>query len=247
MNSFEKKKVPRLGLGTWLSTGSPVVAELAGACSLDWLLFDLEHGCLTESGLLANLQAVRNPEVTLVVRVGSLDPALIARALDWGASGIMLPHVSTPAQASACVAAMRYPPHGTRGYSGSVRAYAYGLCASKVIQELPAPVFMAQLEDYEGVMNAEAIAGVSGVDVLFVGPADLKLDLAVRCPSKPSLPFTDALARVSQAAQKNGKQAGILVRNPADIPELRKAGFSCLAIGSDLGILRDGFQTILTL
>ena len=246
MKEFEGKR-RCLGLGTWLSTGSPVIAELAGEFSFDWLLFDLEHGCLTESGLLANLQAVRKSGTELIVRVGSLDPALIARALDWGASGIMLPHVSTPAQASACVAAMRYPPYGTRGYSSSVRAYAYGLRASKAIQELPAPVFMAQLEDYEGIDNADAIAQTAGVDVLFVGPADLKLNLAVRCQSKPSMTFTEALERVSQAAKRNGKQAGILVRNPADVPELRKLGFSCLAIGSDLGILRDGFQTILTL
>lgn len=82
-------------------------------------------------------------------------------------------------------------------------------------------------------------AAVDGVDVLFVGPADLRLALSAEPVA--GIEFQAALARVSAAANQCGKQAGILVRNPADVHELRAAGFTCLALGSDLSFLREGF------
>ncbi|RRB02514.1 HpcH/HpaI aldolase family protein [Larkinella rosea] len=227
----------QLGTGTWLSIGSPVIAELAAACGFDWLLFDLEHGCLTESGLLANLQAAKREGVRLIVRVGSMDSALIARVLDWGASGIMLPHVSTAEQARECVKAMNYPPIGTRGYSSSARSFSYGLHVQQ--NTLQQPLFIPQIENEEGVLKAESIAAVDGVDILFVGPADLKLDLSIRRPTPP-ISYETALQQVSLAAKNQQKQAGILVRNRDDLPALKHWGYSCLAIGSDLGMIRDG-------
>lgn len=230
----------QLGTGTWLSIGSPVIAELASECGFDWLLFDLEHGCMTESSILTNLQAAKREGIKLIVRVGSLDSALIGRVLDWGASGIMLPHVSTAEQAESCVRAMNYPPKGIRGYSSSSRGFNYGLN----LQQKPL-IFIPQIEDYEGVLNAEAIAAVSGVDVLFVGPNDLKLDLSTRSENKSML-YEEAILQVSAVAKKYQKQAGILVRNAEDLPGLKEYGFTCLAIGSDLGFIREGFTRILS-
>ena len=228
-----------LSLGIWLSIGSPVIAELASECGFDWLLFDLEHGCITDAEVLANLQAAKREGIKLIVRVGKLDTALIAKLLDWGASGIMLPHVSTPEQAEACVKAMNYPPLGHRGYSSSARVFKYGLD----VRTTSAPLFLCQIEDYEGVTNVEEIAAVGGVDVLFVGPADLKLDLSTRNPHQ-TIPYEEALKKVSSAADFHQKQAGILIRNFSDITVLKQMGFSCLALGSDLGLLREGFMAI---
>ena len=228
----------RLGTGTWLSLGSPIVAELASACGFDWLLFDLEHGCLTEAGLLANLQAAKREGIKLVVRVPDLDRGLIARALDWGASGIMLPHVSTPQQAEACIQAMNYPPKGNRGYSSSSRSFQYGL---DVRQQSQRPLFIPQIEDYTGIVNADSIAAVEGVDVLFIGPADLNLNLAAYQPAQ-LLSYDEALRQVCLAAEKNHKQAGILVKNLDTALAMKQTGFSCLAIGSDLAFIREGFS-----
>jgi 2-keto-3-deoxy-L-rhamnonate aldolase RhmA len=75
-----------LQLGTWLQTGSSIIAELADASSFDWLLIDLEHGCGTDAMVLPQLQAIRN--TAAIVRVGASHPDLIARALDWGAAGL---------------------------------------------------------------------------------------------------------------------------------------------------------------
>jgi 2-dehydro-3-deoxyglucarate aldolase/4-hydroxy-2-oxoheptanedioate aldolase len=233
-------------LGTWLSIGSPVIAELAAESGFDWLLFDLEHGCGSEAALLGQLQALRSTSAAAIVRVGAPHADLIARVLDWGADGIMVPHVSTAAEAEACVRAMRYPPHGTRGFSRSVRAYGYGLRPPDAAS-LPQPLLFAQVETLEAVENARAIAavdGVDGVDVLFVGPADLQFDLGTRAESATRT-FADCLRHVAQAAAEADKLCGILVRDRAELPRLRELGFTHLAIDSDLGILRAGWQRIM--
>jgi 2-dehydro-3-deoxyglucarate aldolase/4-hydroxy-2-oxoheptanedioate aldolase len=105
---------------------------------------------------------------------------------------------------------------------------------------------MAQIETIEGVKNARAIAAVDGVDVLFVGPADLNFDLQSR-PGTSTDDYTECLAKVAAAAAEHGKQCGILVRNAADLKSLKEQGFTMLAMDSDLGILRTQYQTILKL
>jgi 2-keto-3-deoxy-L-rhamnonate aldolase RhmA len=230
-----------LRLGTWLSLGSPVVAELAGMCGLDWLLFDLEHGCGSEATLLSNLQATAGSSTTRIVRVGSPHPELILRVLDWGADGIMVPQVSSVEQAVQCVRAAHYAPFGERGFSRSVRAYGYGLHPPAEGQPMPNPLILAQIETIEGVNNSQAIAAVEGIDVLFVGPSDLMFDLNAR-PSKRN--YESCLRDIIAATAKHGKQAGILLRNLDDLPRLQSLGFSWLAVDSDLAILRKGFLGI---
>lgn len=230
-----------LQLGTWLSLGSPVVAELAALCGFDWVLLDLEHGCAAEAALPEQLRALRGSATRGVVRVGAPQPDLIARVLDWGAHGLMVPHVSTAAEAEAIVRAMRYPPRGRRGYSRTVRAHDYGLRSP---ESTPVPLFLAQIETRAAVDCAEEIARVDGVDVLFVGPADLRHDLQQH-PGTAAEDFEVCLRRVSDAARAAGKCAGILVRDPAELPLRLNQGFTHVAVQSDLALLRDAFQQLL--
>ena len=231
-------RTSRLHLGTWLSLGSPVIAELAGQCGFHWLLIDLEHGAIGESALFQTLQALRGSKSTVIVRVGAPHHDLIQRALDWGADGIMVPHVDTAEVARAIVRAASYPPNGTRGYSRSVRAFDYGL---NVPDAPPQPLILAQIESAEAVGNAPAIAAVDGIDILFVGPADLAFDL--RAIASP-LTYADCLQAVADAARAAGKQAGILNRSDADLPALLAQGYTIQALDSDLAILRRRYQQL---
>lgn len=233
-----KKNQPHLG--TWLSIGSPVIAELAALSGFDWLLFDLEHGSGSEAVLLPQLQAIRGTGAAGIVRVGAPHPDLIARVLDWGAQGIMVPHVNTAAQAEIVVQAAHYAPRGRRGFSRTVRAHDYGLRSP---DQTPPPVIMAQIETIEAVENARAIAQVDGVDVLFVGPSDLNFDLKTR-PKRARLSYAACLKQVVAAATEAGKSCGILIRDVLELPALRKQGFTWLAVESDLALLRNGYQKI---
>ncbi len=234
-----REQKPRLG--TWLSLGSPVIAELAGQCGLDWLLFDLEHGCGSEATLLSNLQATAGSPVARIVRVGAPHADLILRVLDWGADGIMVPHVSSVAEAEQCVQAAHYAPRGRRGFSRTVRAYDYGMHPPAEGKPLPRPLILAQIETLEGVNNAQAIAAVDGIDAIFVGPSDLTFNLKTRASTKS---YETCLSEVIAAAVSIGKQAGILLRNLDDLTQHQTRGFTWLAVDSDLAILRKGFQQI---
>jgi len=230
-------------LGTWLSTGSPVIAELIGLCGFDWVLIDLEHGCQAEAAVPDQLRALRGSRTRPVVRVGAAYPDLIARLLDWGAAGLMVPHVESAEQAATIVAATRYAPRGRRGLSRTVRAYDYGL---KQPADFAAatPLVMAQIETIEGVNHAQEIARVDGVDVLFVGPADLQYDLAQRPTAAPGN-YAACLESILAAAAAAGKAAGILVREVAQLAAHAQQGFHYLAAESDLSILRNAYQQIL--
>ncbi len=225
-------RTPHLHPGTWLSLGSPAIAELAGLCGFDWLLLDLEHGCGGEATLFQTLQALRGSRSAAIVRVGAPHPDLIQRVLDWGADGVMVPHVDTPEVADACVRCVRFPPHGRRGYSRSVRACGYGLSAPEADVQ---PLVFAQIESGAAVRCVREIAAVEGVDVLFVGPADLAFDLQA---SPSDLVFDACLTAVADAARAHAKQAGILNRNEKDVPALSARGFTVQAVDSDTAILR---------
>jgi 2-dehydro-3-deoxyglucarate aldolase/4-hydroxy-2-oxoheptanedioate aldolase len=153
----------------------------------------------------------------------------------------MVPHVNTVAEAEALVRAAHYPPRGKRGVSRTVRAHDYGLRSP---ESTPAPLLLAQIETLDAVHAADAIAGVAGIDVLFVGPADLQHDLRHR-PATATADFEDCLARVVAAARAAGKRAGTLVRDGSELPRRLEQGFTQVAVQSDLALLRDAFSAIL--
>ena len=222
-----------LFLGTFLSLSSPTVAEVCGKYPFDWIMIDGEHGAgASEDAIFRILQAMGPTQAKKIVRLGEPDHAQIQHALDWGADGLMIPHVDTPDVARRALDSMLYPPKGRRGYSRSVRAFGYGTALPDVP---PKPLLFAQIEMLEAVENAAEIAAVDGVDVLFVGPADLGFDLKAR---GSKLTLDDLLPRVAEAALKAGKKAGILTRDDADIAKRLALGYTHQAVDSDLGILR---------
>ncbi len=228
--------------GTWVATGSPVAAEIAGLAGFDWVLLDHEHGPGGEETMLHQLLAVGGTPAVPLVRIAANETPRFKRVLDAGAHGVMAPFINTAEEARAAVAAMRYPPRGRRGVVKSNRGSSYGAEWEEYYlhahEWLP---FLAQVETPEAVANIDAIAAVDGVDVLFVGPTDLTHNLGIR----DQLDHPDFLAaqqRVVAAAKKHGKAAGLLVHVPGLVTRCREQGFSFVALGSDGGVLRAGFH-----
>ena len=222
-----------LKLGTFLSLSSPVVAEVCGKYPFDWILIDGEHGAgASEDAVFRILQAMGPTKAKKIVRLGEPDHAQIQHVLDWGADGLMIPHVDGPEIARRALDSMLYPPQGRRGYSRSVRAFGYGTAIPEVP---PKPILFAQIETLEAVENADAIAAVEGVDILFVGPADLGFDLKAR---GSALTLDACLPKVAAAAKAHGKAAGILTRDDGQVGPRLAMGYAYQAVDSDLGILR---------
>ncbi len=233
-------------IGTFLNLGSPAVTEIAGLAGFDWVLIDREHGAGDENDLLHQLRALAPSKTSPIVRVASNDPVLFKRALDLGAAGIMVPWVNSANEARAAVLAMRYPPRGIRGVSSSVRAAAYGRDAKNYFDQADENLLtIVQIETPQAVDQAEKIAAVDGVDVLFIGPADLTAGLGI--PSQLDHPeFKAACDKILAACKNSGKQAGILLKDISRAQKALATGFRFLAFSSDIAFLTTGMQSALT-
>ena len=228
--------------GTFVNLGSSLTTEMAGKAGFDWLLLDIEHGSGDLESLVHQLQAASATPAAPFVRIAWNDPPRFKRVLDMGASGVMVPYVSSVSEAEQAVASMRYPPHGFRGVAKLNRGSGFGVDFDEYFtksHELLTTV--VQIETSDAVDCIDDIAAVDGVDVLFIGPLDLSVNLGV--PQQFDSPtFLEAKQRVSDAARKAGKAAGILLLNPAQLEDTVKAGFTFVALGSDGGLVAAGMQ-----
>lgn len=232
-----------VALGAFLSTGYPVNAEVVGQAGFDFVVIDLEHGMGSERDVLGQLFALESTGAAAVVRVESHARQRVHRVLDVGAHGVMFPRVESAEEARACVAAMRYPPDGERGVATMVRASEYGARYAEYRDgtRQAALLSILQIETAEGVKQAEAIAAVDGVDVLFVGPMDLSTSLGVFRQYDHPL-FVDAVARVAEAAKRHRRVLGILISTPGDFGRYHALGFRLFTCGTDVSYLRDSAQ-----
>ena len=233
--------------GFWLNLGSPVTAEMAGLAGFDWVLLDHEHGPGGEETLLHQLQAVSATPATCLVRIAANEPPRFKRVLDAGAHGVMVPYVTTAAEARAVVHAMRYPPRGMRGVAKLTRASSFGARFDDYFAHAHEwLVTLTQIETTDALDNAAEIAAVDGVDVLFVGPMDLTTSMGIPGQYNDAR-FHDALGEVADAAKSAGKAAGILLLDPANLPLCKELGYTVVALGSDGGSVQAGLKQSLKL
>ena len=246
--TFRERVLAReLVTGTWLNLGSSVTAEMAAVLGYDWALIDKEHGVGDQMELLHQLQAMGGRGTIPIVRIPHKNEALIKLALDMGARGIMVPYVESAEDAEDIVRWSKYFPDGTRGAAKGVRASAYGTQFEKYFPSSTDELLtIVQIESSAGVENAEAIASVPGVDVLFVGPFDLSINLGVREQFRHP-DFLAATDKVIAAAKKAGKAAGILVLSDALIEPAIKQGYTFVASGSDGGHVFSGMSRMVEL
>jgi 2-keto-3-deoxy-L-rhamnonate aldolase RhmA len=236
---FRRRVLAREWLcGTFLNLGSPISVEIAGLAGFDWVLIDHEHGPGGEDTLLHQLHAASATPTFPIVRIAANETPRFKRALDMGALGVMVPYVNTAAEARAAVNAMRYPPHGVRGVAKFNRGAGFGGDFEEYYLHARERLLgVIQIETPEAITHIDEIAAVDGVDVLFVGPTDLSYNMGIR-DQLESAPFTAAMEKVSAAAKKHGKAAGILVHSAPLVPKMRELGFSFVALGSDGGGVR---------
>ena len=233
-----------LVIGTWLNLGSNISAEIAAQSGFDWLLIDLEHGSGNEADLVSQLQAVDTTETVSIVRIAWNETPRFKRTLDMGAGGIMIPYVSTADEARQAVSAMRYPPQGVRGAARFHRANGYGQQFESYFAEANEKLLtVVQIETAEAVANAEEIAAVEGVDVLFIGPLDLSVSLGIMGQMQHP-EFRAAAKRVIDACKAHGKSPGILLPGADMIPAAVDDGYRFLAAGSDGSSVAAGMKTL---
>jgi 4-hydroxy-2-oxoheptanedioate aldolase len=228
--------------GAWASLASPGSAELLARSGLDWVVVDLEHGYTTESELLAHLTAIEAGGAVALVRPQSGERLRIGRALDLGAHGIVVPRLDTAEQVREAVTFLGYPPNGARGVALLTRGARLGTVSHAGVASLNADIVgIVQIESPGALEAAEEIAATDGVDVLFVGPADLSHSLGVAGQFGHER-YQAGLRKVVAACRAHGKAPGILLYDPATFGPHLDLGFTFMGIGADISFVNDGVR-----
>jgi len=227
----------------WCGLPYPIVAETIGRDGFAAVTLDSQHGLWDVSAMLTAIAAVRQAGAAPVVRVPVGDFALVSRALDFGAEGIIAPMINTAADARAFAAAAKYPPLGERSW-GPHRATTLANLADQSVYLREANdhvVTLAMIETRSALDNLEAIVGTPGIDGVFLGPSDLSIALSAGKTLDPlSAEVERELDRILAVAQKAGKMTGAYCHSPERAAALAKRGVRFLAVMSDLAMLRAG-------
>ena len=163
-------------LGILLRMPGEELLEMCAVAGFDFVVIDCEHGPADLVPLRQHLAITAAYAVPTLVRVGTAEPALVLRALDVGAAGIISPHIDTAAQAAALVDSAHYPPLGHRGFATYSRAGRYGQVDPPTHQDrlTAETLVIGMIESPEGVANCRDIVATSGLDGIMIGTADLR-------------------------------------------------------------------------
>jgi len=245
INLKEKLQAGEAVHGCWVNGGSILDTEILGKVGFDWVTIDLEHGVGTEYNLIGQLQALTGSPTVPLVRVEALIRQRVGRALDHGAAGIIFPMIKTLDEAKQAASYMRYPPDGVRGMAMMTRATDFSNKFDTYYAEAKDRLTgILQIESADCLNHLEDIANIEGIDVLFVGPADLTLSLGIFRQYEHPL-FLDALKAVQAAAKKAGKATGVLMTDTNEYTKYYDIGYRMLGCGSDSVFVQSGAQNMI--
>ncbi len=214
------------------------IAKMLEVAGVDFVVIDMEHGAF-ELGQVADLVAwFRATPVAPFVRVPEPTYHFIARTLDAGALGIMVPNVKTAATARAIVEAAKYTPLGARGltFASAVNEYQDVADVGAFMRDAnQRTTVICQIESHEALDHLDEIAATPGIDVLWVGQFDLTKSMGI--PGQFTSPrFANALRLVIATAHKHGKRAAIQSGNAAQLAEWAGLGLDVLSYNEDIGV-----------
>jgi 2-keto-3-deoxy-L-rhamnonate aldolase RhmA len=226
---------------------TPGIAQVLKHAGCEYLIYDMEHAGFSIEALKAQASYCRGIGVTPMVRVPNGEYHFLARALDVGAHGVMVPMVDSVEQARAIAQATHYPPKGRRGaaFAFAHDDYEPGDPATKMRNADARNLIIAQIESERGLEAVEGIAAVDGIDCLWLGHFDLTNFLGI--PGQFDNPvYTRAVERIVAAGRKHKKALGVMAADQAWAKQYRALGFNMVATGTDHGILMAGVRNILS-
>jgi 2-keto-3-deoxy-L-rhamnonate aldolase RhmA len=225
--------------GVTLAIGHPEVSYAISNLGLDWINFDTQHGALDIQNVAAMIQSMSYSKTVPIVRVPSNDLAVINKALDFGACGVIVPLVNSREDAERAVRSSRYAPKGTRswGQRAAIRDPEYATTADAEIMVIP------QIETELALRNLEEIVCTDGVEAVFCGPYDLSMSLGVfRQFDNPE--FVKALELIVSTCRAHDVAPGLLAPI-GSIERTLRLGFRLISLGGDLSMLANSIARAL--
>ncbi len=242
LKAMSKTKSPKFGHFI-VEFATPGIGHIMKSAGCDFTLFDLEHSGFGFETVKSALRYFEAADLPAIVRVPSREYHHIARAMDMGAEGLMLPMVGNVDEVRHIVNSMKYHPKGRRGVALQVAhdRYRPGAVADKFTAANKRTTLFCQIETAEGVENAEKMAAVEGVDCLWVGHFDLSVSLGI--PGQfDHKDFKRAIERTIAATRKHKKALGRLVPNVETGVDIYKQGFDFVCYSGDVWLLHQGLE-----
>lgn len=209
----------------------PEYVRMAAHFRYDCIWLDAEHRTFSERELQAMFAFFHQFDIDCMLRAPTLEKTRLYRYLEDGATGLMIPHVSTAEKAQMLVDAVKFPPLGDRGQDGVGFDAGYLLHGDDYVEHANRETFLVvQIETPEAVENIDAIAAVPGVDALFVGPGDLGLRIR---RTETTLTIEEAYDRVAAAAKQHGKAWGAPGLSLENMTGILSKGAQLIAHGGD--------------
>jgi len=223
------------------------IGRLAAEAGAEFAVYDMEHTGWSVETIRMLIATTRATQMMPLVRIPTTEYDFIARILDMGAMGIMIPMCESGGQAEKLAMSARYPPHGRRGAAFTIAHddYTGGDIVEKIQSANREVLLIAQIETVAGLNQVDAIAAAEGIDVLWIGHFDLSNSLGI--PGQFQHPkFQDAVATVLAACRRHQKAAGFMASDIATGKALLNQGFRMLAYGGDLWLYQSALREGLT-
>jgi 4-hydroxy-2-oxoheptanedioate aldolase len=222
----------------------PFMPALAAHFGYDGIWIDAEHGNWDPSQTKTMLALTKAANIDGMFRSATLEKSGLARLLEEGASGLMIPHVSTGEKARHIADCAKFPPMGDRGIDGAgIDADFWVGKSSNYTDEANDQTFVCvQIETPQALANVDEIAGTKGVDILFLGPGDMSLRLQCQ-PSLRDPVLLDAFQRIVAACRKHGKYAALPVGDGEMAKKAAEVGANLIAFGGEFFAIHDKLQS----
>jgi 2-keto-3-deoxy-L-rhamnonate aldolase RhmA len=228
-----------LAFGTCLfEFATPGIARILAAAGAEFAFYDMEHNGLSLETIRDLMATARCTEIVPLVRVPATEYHFIARVLDVGAMGVVVPMVETREQAELVVQCAKYAPMGRRGCAFGVAHddYAGGDLVEKMRSANEEILVAALIESERGVQNVDQILAVPGVDVAWVGHFDLSQSMGI--PGQFDHPrFVEAIERVVESSRRHEAAPAIMVDGVETGRAYLRRGFRCIAYSGDVWML----------
>lgn len=230
-------------LGTWSIMASPIVADVIAGTGVDFIIIDAEHGPTTFETAQQMAIACESAGVSPMMRVPGIDEADILKALDIGCHGVQVPNVKHVEDIARIVQYAKYPPLGARGFSPFTRAgrYSHESSPQYTVEANNNTLVAIHLEGKDAIDQVASIAGVEGLDIIFVGLFDLSKSLGV--PGHVEHPqVMSLLESVVQHARKQGKFVGTIATSPAQLRRFLDMGVQYITYSVDCEMLSRSYR-----
>lgn len=245
INTFKKQILSgQKTYGIWNGIPHSYVAEICAGAGFDWVCVDAEHAPFDLSSIVRNIQAIQSHDVPAIVRIPSADPVIIKQLMDAGAQSIVVPMIESGEQAELIAKAMVYPPKGIRGVGTALARAAQWNRVNDYFKLADEQMCcIGQIESIKGVEALDEILEVEGLDVIFLGPADLAATMGYL--GQPGHPEVVRIVKdCIQKIVKSGKVAGFLTGSKELIQAYSDEGALMIGLGLDTILLAKATKSL---